>query len=238
MLESDLTAVENQIKQKEKELGTVLPQWEAHRAKESREKRKAQEASTRLEALFAKQGRVNRFRTKAERDNFLENEVTSLGSYQATRTSALETTRTELDSARQSLAEVQERMEGVQGRMEDGRKRTNDLTEQIKSLKEDQVDLVERRKELWREDTRLQSLVTHASDEKRSAENNLASMMDKVWLHLRFSLCSEVDIPNRTPAWVYVLSTILPIAMAWTVFMALCTVCLKSQTKSSISQLS
>ena len=184
VLESDLTAVENQIKQKEKELGTVLPQWEAHRAKESREKRKAQEASTRLEALFAKQGRVNRFRTKAERDNFLENEVTSLGSYQATRTSALETTRTELDSARQSLAEVQERMEGVQGRMEDGRKRTNDLTEQIKSLKEDQVDLVERRKELWREDTRLQSLVTHASDEKRSAENNLASMMDKVWLHL------------------------------------------------------
>ena len=71
-------------------------------------------------------------------------------------------------------------------RMEDGRKRTNDLTEQIKSLKGDQVDLVERRKELWREDTRLQSLVTHASDEKRSAENNLASMMDKVWFYLDF----------------------------------------------------
>ena len=197
MLESDLTAVEKQIKQKEKELESVLPQWEEQRVKESREKRKAQKASTQLDALFAKQGRVNRFRTKAERDNFLENEITSLGSFQATRASALETTRAELDSSRQSLAEVQERMEGVQMRMEDGRRRTNDLTEQIKSLKGDQVDLVERRKELWREDTRLQSLVTHASDEKRSAENNLASMMDKVWLYFDFP-CAQKLMMFRT----------------------------------------
>ena len=35
-------------------------------------------------------------------------------------------------------------------------------------------------RDLWREDTKLESTVSHERDELRSAERNLASMMDKV----------------------------------------------------------
>jgi structural maintenance of chromosome 3 (chondroitin sulfate proteoglycan 6) len=78
------------------------------------------------------------------------------------------------------LEEVEEQIAGVHGNIDDGRKRVKDLGEQIVELKDEQSELIERRKELWREDTKLSSLVSHASDERRSAENNLASMMDKV----------------------------------------------------------
>jgi structural maintenance of chromosome 3 (chondroitin sulfate proteoglycan 6) len=174
--------VEKQITQKERELTKLIPQWESQRAKESAEKRKAQEASMQLGALFAKQGRVNRFESKAERDAFLKNEVASVGSYQTIRTAALEATRAELGAAHKSLEEVEERIAGVHGSIDDGRKRVKELAEQLVELKDEQSDLLERRKELWREDTKLSSLVSHATEEKRSAENNLASMMDKVCL--------------------------------------------------------
>lgn len=179
-LEAELAGVEAQIIQKEGELKTLVPKWEAQRAKEGAEKRKAQEASTQLAALFAKQGRVNRFRTKAERDAFLKGEIASVGSYETIRTAALESTRGELDVARRALVEVEERVAGVHGSMDDSRKRVKDLGEQLAGLKDEQAELAERRKELWREETKLNSLLSHAADEKRSAENNLASMMDKV----------------------------------------------------------
>lgn len=181
-LESELSTVEKQITQKEKDLTMLIPQWEAQRAKESAEKRKAKEASTQLGALFAKQGRVNRFKSKGERDVFLKHEIASLESYQTTRTAALESTRAELGTTRKSLEGVEQRISGVQGSMDDGKKRVKELGEQIAELKDEHSDLIETRKELWREDTKLSSMVSHATDEKRSAENNLASMMDKVGL--------------------------------------------------------
>ena len=179
-LESELSTVEKQITHKERELTKLIPQWESKRAKESAEKRKAQEASTKLGALFAKQGRVNRFRSKAERDAFLKNEIASVGSYQTTQTSALGSARAELSTARKSLEEIEEQIAGVHGSIDDGRKRVKELGEQLVALKDEQSELMERRKELWREETKLASLVSHAKEGMRSAENNLASMMDKV----------------------------------------------------------
>ena len=58
------------------------------------------------------------------------------------------------------------------------------LGEQLAELKDQQSDLSERRKELWREDSKLGGLLGHAGDELKSAERNLASMMDKVSVNI------------------------------------------------------
>lgn len=187
-LEAELSTAEKQISQKERELTKLIPQWESQRAKESTEKRQAREASTQLAALFAKQGRVNRFKSKVERDTFLKNDIASVESYRTAQASALEATRAELGVARKSLEEIEQRIAGVHGSIDDGRKRVKELSEQLVELKDEQSDLMERRKELWREDTKLGSLVSHASDEKKSAENNLASMMDKACHYLSLFL--------------------------------------------------
>ncbi|KAI9568335.1 RecF/RecN/SMC [Boletus coccyginus] len=170
-LENELAALEQQIQLKERELSQLIPRWNDARARESVEKRRMEEARTQLNALFAKQGRVKRFRTKAERDNYLRQEIASLGAYQ--------NTRQDLASTKASLDDIVQRVDGIQGSLEDGKQRVRTLGEQLAELKDQQSDLSERRKELWREDSKLGGLLAHAGDELKSAERNLASMMDK-----------------------------------------------------------
>lgn len=179
---------------------------------------------------------MNRFRTKAERDAFLKGEITSVESYQTTRKAALESTRAELNGARRALGEVEERVAGVHESIDDGRKRVKDLGEQLAALKDEQAELAERRKELWREETKLSSMLNHATDEKRTAENNLASMMDKVGKNLNSCEDNTVIFFKRTRGWVYVLLIELQNGTGLMVFMALCTACLRSSILNSIPQ--
>ncbi|KAF9220475.1 RecF/RecN/SMC protein [Gyrodon lividus] len=178
-LEGEITAVEQQIRGKEEELFQLTPLWTDSRSRETAEKRKMEEARTQLDALFAKQGRVKRFRTRVERDNYLRQEVASLEAYQNTRAAVLDMTKQDLASTRESLNDIIRRVDGIQGSVEDGRQRVRNLGEQLAKLKDQQSDLSERRKELWREDSKLDGLLAHAGDELKSAERSLAAMMDK-----------------------------------------------------------
>lgn len=178
-LEQELSSVQQATRDKERELHDLIPQWEKARTKESAEKRKMEEARTQLNTLFAKQGRVNRFRTKAERDAYLKQEIASMEAYQRARSAALDSTRKDVTQKLQNVAEMERRVDNIQGSLEDGRTRVKDIGEQVIALKEQQTELIERRKELWREDTKLDGLLAHASDELRATERNLAGMMDK-----------------------------------------------------------
>ncbi|KAH9913356.1 hypothetical protein B0H21DRAFT_896218 [Amylocystis lapponica] len=163
-LEGELAVVQEQIAAKEADLAALLPEWEAHRARETDEKHRLDEARARLDALYSKRGRLNRFHTRAERDRYLRSEITSMEAYRNSQATSLDGLR---------------RVEGAQERVEDGRQRARTLGEEVAKLKDEHAELSERRKELWREDTKLGNLVTHEADELRTAERNLASMMDK-----------------------------------------------------------
>ena len=177
---AELSLVEEQIGEKEGALQQLIPEWEAQRRLEAGEKRQLDAANAKLSALFAKQGRVNRFRTKAERDSYLKHEIASMSNYQTAQTSALEATRTSLASSRQAVIEVEKQVTGVQTKIEDGRNRVRNLGEQVAQLKDEHSELTERRKELWREDTKLESQLRHAMEQLTTSERTLATMMDKV----------------------------------------------------------
>ncbi|KAJ2918709.1 hypothetical protein MD484_g1714, partial [Candolleomyces efflorescens] len=178
-LEEELEQIQLRIHEKQTALDDIFPEWEDRRSKELAEKRRLDEASLRLAALFAKQGRATKFRSKSERDNFLRHEIDSLNTYKTGQRTALEASRAELESLRRSEREIEEQISGAQEKIEDGRKKVKELGDEVNNLKEQYKDLTEKRKDLWREDTKLDSLVSRASDELRSAERSLAGMMDK-----------------------------------------------------------
>ncbi len=179
-LEAELETVETSIEEKKQELAELMPDWERIRTTESGEKRQLEEARARLDALYAKRGRLDKFRTKAERDRYLRAEIASMEQFRKAQAISLSGVKQELARAQQSLKEVEENMDDTQRRAEDARNQVRALSEEIAQLKDEQAEKTERRKELWREDSKLESLVTHAADELRSAERMLASMMDKV----------------------------------------------------------
>jgi structural maintenance of chromosome 3 (chondroitin sulfate proteoglycan 6) len=181
-LQAELAEVQAQIEEKEADLLELIPEWETQKEHEIAERRNLDHARSQLQALYGKQGRLNRFRTKAERDTFLRHEIASIEAYQKTQGVALESVKSQLGQTRRSLQEVEGRIKSSEENIEEGRGRATDLVAQVSALKNQSTDLTEQRKELWREDTKLQSLVTHAADELRTAERALASMMDKVFV--------------------------------------------------------
>ena len=123
---------------------------------------------------------MTNFRTKSERDAFLRHEFASVSAYKANQASTLEVTRAELDTGKQSQNEIDTLIQSVQGRIEDGRQKAKETSENLAGLKEEHTKLTERRKDLWREDSKVVNLVSRASDELRTVERALAGMMNKV----------------------------------------------------------
>ena len=77
------------------------------------------------------------------------------------------------------MQEIEERAEAAVERAEDGHARAKELGDDIAKLKNEHAELSEKRRELWREETKLMSLVDTEADELKSTEWSLASMMDK-----------------------------------------------------------
>jgi len=198
-LENELQTINQRITSRESDLDDLLPSWESVRIEESTEKRKFDEANARLSALFAKQGRVTKFRTKAERDTFLRQEIRSMQSHMEVQNRALDVTRNELTNARNSKREIETQIGDVQEKIEDGRRKVAELAHQVAGLREKHAELVEERKDKWREDTKLESLVGRATEELRNAERALAGMMDKVCLVSPYLYITDETF-QRTPA--------------------------------------
>lgn len=179
-LEAEIAKLTRQISAKERELQTLLPDWEAQRSKESTERRKLDHAEVKLKAAFSRQARATRFKSRAERDQCLRHEIASIETYQATQTSALQAAKEELNISHRSQKEIEEKILGIRGRIEDGRTKMKGLSNQATTLRDQHAGLAEKRKELWREDTKLDTLLKQASEQSKRAESALATLMDKV----------------------------------------------------------
>lgn len=178
-LERSLEQIKAEIARKEKALSKLIPEWEQKRNAEASEKRHLEDANAKLSGLFAKRGRNTKFRTKAERDAYLKNEVKSLRAFVTSQTDALDGMKTELETSRRSRAEVELQIADLHTRVEDGKAKVSEFNAEHIQLKDRQSNLVEQRKEKWREDTRLEGVVARASEELRTVERSLAGMMDK-----------------------------------------------------------
>ena len=90
-------------------------------------------------------------------------------------------------------------------------------------------------REFWKEDSRLESIVSHARSELGSAERTLASMMDKASSSLH-------TVSNRTQLWSRILGWVSEQSIAsqnetvYRAFMDLYIVSLLSRTRCTILQ--
>ncbi|PPQ75658.1 hypothetical protein CVT24_010578 [Panaeolus cyanescens] len=159
-LEAELIKVESQVAEKEEQLAELLPEYEEQRSLEASEKKLLDSANARLSALFSKQGRASKFRTKSERDAYLRHEINSVSAYRENQAQVLESTKEDLVRVAQDQTEIDRAITHVQDRLEEGRTKMKELAEKINALKEKQRELTESRKDHWREDTKLDSLDT------------------------------------------------------------------------------
>ena len=75
---NDLRKLEEEIKSKEAELASILPQFQSHKGKEERLSARLKACEQHRLELFAKEGRSLKFSSAEDRDTWLNREIMSL----------------------------------------------------------------------------------------------------------------------------------------------------------------
>ncbi|OJJ85356.1 chromosome segregation protein SMC [Aspergillus glaucus CBS 516.65] len=176
--DQDLNSVQTAIKERESELQELLPQFNTAKDQEDDIKSQLTDAETLRQRLYAKQGRNSRFKNKSERDKWLQTEIkdnhTSISMVQG----VMAQTQEDIKDLENEIALLEPENERLRQQI-DGRGDTiQSVDQQVQSAKDERDRLMDQRKEFWREEAKLDSILTNASHEVERAERNLSHMMD------------------------------------------------------------
>ncbi|KAF8305004.1 RecF/RecN/SMC protein [Clavulina sp. PMI_390] len=178
-LEEELEEIQAKIQEVETELMEAVPEWEDRARAEREERSRLDIAQATLDELYSKQGRISRFRTRSERDAYLKKEIAAIDAYAASQEEQESNLQLELEGTQRKMQEYEEKALELDTALE-GRKQTlaNHAAE-LAALQKQQAELSEKRKYMWREETKIKQQQDNAQQQLRDAERNLASTMDK-----------------------------------------------------------
>lgn len=176
--DEDLQSVQAAIKEREGELEGLIPRFNTAKDEEDAVKAQLTEAETCRQRLYAKQGRNSRFKNKSERDKWLQAEIKDNYSSISTVQRVVSQTQADIADLENEIALLEPETERLRKQI-DGRGNTMQSVEQeVQNAKDERDRLMDQRKELWREEAKLDSILSNASNEVDRAERNLSQMMD------------------------------------------------------------
>ncbi|KAL5361098.1 RecF/RecN/SMC [Aspergillus floccosus] len=176
--DQDLKAIQAAIQERDAELQELLPRFNAAKDQEDAVKAQFTEAETLRQRLYAKQGRNSRFKNKSERDKWLQTEIKDNYNSISTAQNVIAQTQEDIKELEGEIALLEPETERLRKQI-DGRGDTiNSVEQQVQSAKDERDRLMDQRKELWREEAKLDSILSNASNEVERAERNLSQMMD------------------------------------------------------------
>lgn len=176
--DNDLNAVQLAIQEKEAELQELMPDFLASKDQEDTVKAQLTDAETARQRLYAKQGRNSRFKNKSERDKWLQMEVRENTRSKTNVEGVVAQTQEDIAELEKEITSLEPEIEGLREQI-DGRGDTmHSFDEKVQAAKDETDRLQDQRKELWREESKLDSVLSNASQEMDRAERSLSHMMD------------------------------------------------------------
>ena len=173
--DKDMQAIQAQIAEVDKELKIVIPKFEKESAKEQDVKTQLDTAEATQNRLYSKQGRNARFKTKKDRDEWLQSQIDetfeALSRFKATKMQTSEG----ITEDKKAIQQLESDLEEMQKTLGAGPNTFDDEIEQAKGVKD---GLIDGRKTLWRKEAQFDSEFAAAQDGLRKAERNLSYMMD------------------------------------------------------------
>ncbi|KAI5476815.1 chromosome segregation protein, SudA [Pseudohyphozyma bogoriensis] len=178
-LERELKKVEADINDKKTELMEAVPAWEDKVAEEKKAKERLEVVDTKLRTLVGKQGRTTQFKSQKERDAHLRKEIESRKGVIGVREKRAEEVKKDLGNAKGELENAEKRWEEGKAELDERKEVLRGLAEEWDKYKKEEVEKSEKRKDLWKHESRLESTVKHAADQLKQAEQDLFSTMDR-----------------------------------------------------------
>ncbi|TPX59672.1 hypothetical protein PhCBS80983_g02285 [Powellomyces hirtus] len=179
-LQKDLADIQKKVDAKQKEVDDIRPRFEEALRIEITLKERQESGDLERTALYSKQGRTKQFKTKVDRDVYLKHEITTTETNIVSHQNQCSELEEQLEEHRGQVLEMERSIEDVRGRVEARKEEARALIEEEANLRRQRNTLDEKRKELWREESRSIVSAQNAKVEADKCERSLYSMMDKV----------------------------------------------------------
>ena len=129
--------------------------------------------------MYAKQGRSAKFSNKKERDNWLKKEVEEVDTALAQRKSVMTDTDNEIAELQNGISKGETEVEKIRKALNSREDTEKVIDGQIREAKDAREKLQDQRKELWREQAKLDTVTRNAKDQMQRAEDGLSRLMDR-----------------------------------------------------------
>lgn len=179
--ETNLRITNEAIQQNQKQLSKIEPRFQELGKEETEFRLKLAELQERERDLLLKKGKYADFRTKEERDTWIQQEINDLriklnNLREIKQQVALERTelRSKLTTIDQQLDELTDSIQGPGALAE-----LNDLDTELNNTKHFYAQKIDERKELWRTEQRLQSLLEATTNDVKRSESEVTETMSR-----------------------------------------------------------
>ncbi|ODQ83136.1 hypothetical protein BABINDRAFT_159587 [Babjeviella inositovora NRRL Y-12698] len=181
MAQSSLSQLETLINARETALAQQKPEFSALTAEERVTSLQLSLLKSRQRALYSKQSRFSNFKTKAERDQWLESKISVVNEKIAVREEHIAKLTANQAAAKAELAQVEAKTEELDQALNgsDTRQEITALQQRVSALKQEYTVLVDARKALWREEVREKSICESLTTEAKKAQQLVAQTMDR-----------------------------------------------------------
>ncbi|KAF9921918.1 Structural maintenance of chromosomes protein 3 [Linnemannia zychae] len=177
--QEELGNIEREILAKEQELVQVIPEFQHRETEERQLREELEQTDLQRQTLYSKQGRSGQFQTKAERDDWIRKEMSDIQQSIVAQTAQGTQTESDLQALKAQLAQVTEKIKAVKEQEIARRTESEALSAESLTLKADRDKLTDLRKDLWREDAKMDSVLNNLREENRKSERMLGASMDK-----------------------------------------------------------
>ncbi|KAK3717623.1 Structural maintenance of chromosomes protein 3 [Vermiconidia calcicola] len=176
---TDLKAVQDQIKQREAELKQVTPQYAAKREEEKTLRQQMQDAEATSQRLYAKQGRQSQFKSKRDRDAWLQKEINDVNMVLAKRKAVVIQTAEDIAELEATIEKAETDIVDARSRIDNRGDEQQNISAEVQRAKDEHHQLLDQRKELWRDEGKVDSKMLEVGTQLERAESELYKTMDQ-----------------------------------------------------------
>ncbi|OON23261.1 RecF/RecN/SMC protein [Opisthorchis viverrini] len=190
----ELARVREQIQQVERRLAELRPQYKKAKQHEDELANTLSDAEHRRKELFAKQGRVNQFQSRSQRDDWIKDQMKSLAKAIKDKENTISKLTDEIKKDDDRREKLQKDLEVAEENMACVRKELETVSEEQRRLRREKDEIQTDRQTVYREETRIAHELNNARDELARTEHNLRSITGKAILNGLDSVRKVIEI--------------------------------------------
>ncbi|KIW04722.1 uncharacterized protein PV09_04455 [Verruconis gallopava] len=177
--ESQLKSVQQDIKSKQQELNELLPTYNKQLAQEKEVLAQLESAQAGYDRLRAKQNRSQVFKSKQDRDRFLQAQIEEITLNFAKRKAIAMQIAEDIANTQKNIARLEAEIEELQNRLSNRGSDMESMSTELNQAKEELQKLQDERRELFREQDKVRKQLETARQNLSNAEFKLMKMTDR-----------------------------------------------------------